>query len=100
MYIDGTTFANGQAYTALSRMRMLENLHIEKLDYSAFKTSEIVIEVMSTAKEENLLKSMPMKRKNTMPAGVNLSRECVPKSNDTEPMSDAKKKINNTSYLA
>ena len=100
VYIDGTIFADGQAYTAPSRVRRLKNLHIKKLDCSAFKTSEIVIEIMSTAKEENILKSIPMKRRNTVPAGVNLSRECVPKANDTEPMSDAKKKINNTSYLA
>ena len=62
-YIDSSIFADGQAYTALSRVRKLENLHLKHLDVSAFKTSSTVTEIMKHFSEHNALKtiSIPIK---------------------------------------
>ena len=57
-YLDNSVFADGQAYTALSHVQKLENLHLKELNVSAFKTSSVVREIMTTAKEENLLKTV------------------------------------------
>ena len=63
-YNDKSLFADGQAYTALSRVRSLENLHLKELNSSAFKTSSTVTEIMTYAAEKNLLKSIPIGTKN------------------------------------
>ena len=63
-YIDKSVFADGQAYTALSRVRNLENLHLKELNSSAFKTSSTVTEIMTYAAEKNLLKTIPIETKN------------------------------------
>ena len=56
-YLDKSVFADGQAYTALSRVQKLENLHLKELKASVFKTSSVVKEIMSLAKEKNVLKT-------------------------------------------
>ena len=59
-YIDETVFADGQVYTAISRVRKLEYLHIKKLHPDAFKTSSTVRDIMSMAREHNVLRSVPV----------------------------------------
>ena len=51
-YLDKSVFADEKAYTALSHVCNIENLHLKELDVSAFKTSSIVREIMSLAKEK------------------------------------------------
>ena len=72
-YIDNSVFADGEAYTALSRVQNLKNLHLKELNSSAFKTSSAVTEIMAYVAEKNLLKTIPIETKNIKCSKTKLS---------------------------
>jgi ATP-dependent DNA helicase PIF1 len=51
-------FCNGQAYTAISRARKLEDVHISSLDWSAFQVDQAAVKEYVRLQE--LSDSLPM----------------------------------------
>ena len=55
--LDANIFSNGQAYTAISRARRLEDVYIANLDFSAFMVDETA--VREYQRLEEVSKSLP-----------------------------------------
>jgi len=55
--LDANIFSNGQAYTAISRARRLEDVYIAALDWSAFKVDQEA--VREYQRLEDISRSLP-----------------------------------------